>query len=266
VSIAMLFFTLVPAIAPMLGAGIIALAGWRAIFGAFIVFSLICALWLGLRLPETLAPENRRPLRLGKMLEAVGEMFAHRTVRLSIFVQTLTMTTLFATLTMVQPIYDQVYGRGETFHYWFGAIALASGSASLLNAAIVTRFGMRRLVTAALLAQIGLSGAMLGLLLWGTSAGFALFVIWQFGLFCQAGFTVGNLNAIAMEPMGHIAGMAASVIGAVATVGAALLAAPIALLFDGTPVPLVATVLVLAIAGSALMRIIGRIEAQEAAV
>ncbi|MEL7098650.1 MAG: MFS transporter [Pseudomonadota bacterium] len=265
VSIAMLFFTLVPAIAPMLGAGIIALAGWRAIFGAFILFALICTLWLGLRLPETLAFENRRPLRFAKMREAVHEMFTHPTVRLSIFVQTLSMTALFSTLTMVQPIYDQVYARGDTFHFWFGAIALASGSASLLNAAIVTRFGMRRLVTAALMVQIVLSGGMLTLLLSGSEATFALFVIWQFGLFCQAGFTVGNLNAIAMEPMGHIAGMAASVIGAVATVVSALLAAPIALLFDGTPVPLVATVLVLAVAGSVLMQMMRRTEIQDSA-
>ncbi|MEO0936710.1 MAG: multidrug effflux MFS transporter [Pseudomonadota bacterium] len=263
-SIAMMFFMIVPAIAPMLGAGIIALAGWRAIFGAFVVFSIICTAWLSLRLPETLAPENVRPLRWSKMRAAVGEMFANPIVRLSIFVQTVTMTTLFGTLTNVQQIYDQSFGRGDTFHFWFGAVALASGGASLLNAAIVTRFGMRRLVTAALTVQIALSAVMLVLSQAGAPGAFALFVAWQLGLFCMAGFTIGNLNAIAMQPMGHIAGMAASVIGAVATVVSAILAVPIALLFDGTPVPLVGTVLVLATLGSLLMRQMGRIEAEDA--
>jgi len=261
VSIAMMFFTLVPAIAPLMGAGLIALAGWRAVFGAFVVFALISVLWLGLRLQETLRPPLRRPLRWQVMLGAVHEMFSHPTVRLSIFVQAMTMTALFATLTMVQPIYDQVYDRAATFPYWFGVVALASGSASLLNAAIVTRFGMRRLVNSALVVQMFVSGIMLILLYSGVPDSFALFVVWKFVLFCQAGFTVGNLNAIAMEPMGHIAGMAASVIGAVATVIAALLAAPVALWFNGTPTPLIATVFVLAVAGAILMHKMGRIEA-----
>ncbi|MEM8576977.1 MAG: multidrug effflux MFS transporter [Pseudomonadota bacterium] len=261
ISIAMMFFTLVPAIAPLLGAGLIAVAGWRAVFGAFVAFALIFTLWLGLRLPETLQRPLRRPLRWAAMMDAVRQMFTHPTVRLSIFVQTLVMTGLFATLTMVQPIYDQVYGRGDTFPFWFGVVALASGTASLLNAAIVTRFGMRRLVNAALLGQLAVSGAVLALMAVDMSLAFGVFVVWKFGLFCQAGFTVGNLNAIAMEPMGHIAGTAASVIGAVATVFSALLAAPVALMFDGTPLPLILTVFIMAAAGSVLMHRMGRIEA-----
>jgi DHA1 family bicyclomycin/chloramphenicol resistance-like MFS transporter len=86
------------------------------------------------------------------------------------------------------------------------------------------------------------------------SDGFYLFVFWQFCLFAQAGLTIGNLNAIAMEPMGHIAGMAASVIGAISTIGAALIASPTSLLMTDTPRPLIAIVLILGICAVLLMR------------
>ncbi|EBA17796.1 drug resistance transporter, Bcr/CflA subfamily protein [Roseobacter sp. SK209-2-6] len=263
-SIAMMIFTLVPAFAPMLGAGIIALAGWRGIFAAFVLFAIIVVSWMGLRLPEPLAKENRRPFRLPLLLASVGEMFAHPTVRLSICVQTLCMGMLFTTLTMVQPIYDVIFDRAESFPFWFGFIALVSGSASLLNAALVVRVGMRRMVTWSLAAQIFFSGSMLVLenMTLSLNMAFALFVFWQTTIFFIAGTTLGNLNAMAMEPMGHIAGMAASVIGAIATVLAAVIAAPIGLLFDGSLLPVTLGVLTMSCAGLLLMLHMAKVEAR----
>ena len=154
VSLIMVIFTLVPAIAPLLGMAIINLYNWRAIFLAFIAFSLISLIWMGVRLPETLAEEDRRPLRLRLLWEAVCELADHRTVRLSILVQTVAMAMLFSMLLLVQPIYYDVYDRAESFPYWFGAVAVVAGSASLLNAYLVGRLGMRRMVTATFGAQL----------------------------------------------------------------------------------------------------------------
>lgn len=267
ISFVMLVFTLVPAIAPLLGMVIISGFGWRGIFLAFVIFSLISIVWMSARLPETLPVERRRPLRLRLMAAAVKEMFIHPVVRLSIFVQTLAMAMLFSTLMLVQPIYEEVYDQAEAFPYWFGAIALVAGSASLLNAALVGRYGMRRLVTATLAMQIVVSGTMLafGLTALAEPYGFLAFVLWQTCLFFQAGLTLGNLNAMAMEPMGHIAGMAASVIGAVATVLAAAIASPISFLFNGTTTPLLIAVLVLASLGFGVMRYMAQVEGQLAA-
>tara|TARA_R110002073_G_scaffold77941_7_gene188356 strand:- start:112 stop:1380 length:1269 start_codon:yes stop_codon:yes gene_type:complete len=262
ISFVIMVFTLVPVLAPALGALIIAVMGWRGIFLAFIVFAATAVAWMALRLPETLPPERRRPLKLKLMGAAVVEIFSHPTVRLSIFVQTLAMSMLIITLMLVQPIYSEVFDRAVSFPFWFGGIALVAGSASLLNAVLVVRYGMRRLVTITLGMQILLSGAMLWFNL-GSMAepyGFAAFVVWQTCLFFQAGLTLGNLNAIAMEPMGHIAGMAASVTGAFSTVIAALIVIPISALFDGTTRPLVMAVLVMAAAGFALMLYMGRVE------
>ncbi|MCV6586550.1 MAG: multidrug effflux MFS transporter [Marinibacterium sp.] len=262
VSLAMMIFTIVPALAPMLGSGIIVLAGWRAIFVAFMLFALVCACWMALRLPESLAPEHRRAFRLPLMMDALGQMLRHPTVRLSIAVQALSMGVLFSTLVVVQPIYDITFGHGDSFPYWFGGVAAVSASASVINARLVGRVGMRRLVTWALGAQIGFSGIMLAISLTTTPGPvlFGLFVIWQTTLFFMAGMTLGNLNAIAMEPMGHIAGMAASVIGAIATVCASALASPVALLFDGSILPLAVMVLLLCSAACALMLHMGRVE------
>ena len=264
ISIAMMIFTLVPAIAPMLGAGVIAFAGWRGIFVSFMLFSLISILWMGLRLPESLTIENRRPIKLPLMLSAVQEMLGHPTVRLSIMVQTLCMGTLFTMLTMVQPVYDVIYDRADSFPFWFGFVALISGSASLLNAAVVVRVGMRRMVTWSLGAQILITSTVIALngLDLSDTASFAVFVAWQTSIFFMAGTTLGNLNAMAMEPMGHIAGMAASVIGAISTVLAAAIAAPVGLLFDGSLTPLTTGVLTMCALAFVLMLHMGRIEAR----
>ncbi len=226
-SVVMMVFVLVPAVAPLLGAAIIAVAGWRAIFVAFIAFAVIFTLWMLVRLPETLAVENRRPIRLRLMLAAVREMVAHPVVRLSILVQTFVTAMLFLTLMLVQPVYEQVYDRAAEFPFWFAVIALVAGSASLINALLVVRLGMQRLVMFALGAQIVLSGSFVLLDLGSGGFGFQFFLLWQTCMFFQAGLTIGNLNALAMEPMGHIAGMAASVVGAISTVGAVAISGPV---------------------------------------
>lgn len=265
-SIVMMIFTLFPAVAPAIGVVIMGFAGWRSIFAAFVLFSLISVIWLGVRLPETLPVAERRPLRWKLIRGAVHEMFAQPVVRLSIFAQTCAMASLFSLLMSIPTIYSKVFDRFDTFPYWFALTALISALASLLNAILVVRFGMRRLVTLAFAIQIVMSGGLL--LLNGfidQQYDFALFVVWQSYMFFQAGLTIGNLNAIAMEPMGHIAGMAASVIGAVATILAALLASPVGLMFDGTIRPMLIAVLVMVSIGFVLMLRMKRMEGRLAA-
>lgn len=264
-SLTMMVFLLVPAVAPLIGAVITDALGWRAIFPAFVLFGLLVLVWFGTRITETLPRDKRRPLRIPLMMDAVRQMFAHPTVCLSIFVQTLMLMILFSVLIMVQPIFDVTFGRVDSFPLWFGGIAVLSGVSSLLNAAIVGRFGMRRLVTWALLAQVVISGVFVVWMVTDMPYLFAFYIFWQWGVMFQGGLTVANLNAIAMEPMGHIAGMAASVIGAVSTVLGAALASPIGTFFDGTPMALVSTVLLACILASVLMQFMRRAEVAESA-
>lgn len=239
-SLTMMVFTLVPAISPLLGAYLIGLWGWKSIFVAFIVFALISAGWLALRQPELLPPARRQPMRLAVMIAGMGQMFAHPTVRLAILAQAFCYAMLFMMISLVQPVYDQVFDANDSFPMWFAVVSMVAASASLLNALLVVRLGMRRLASIAFAGQALCSAAVT--LLWlvapDNSAMFAVFIFWQASVFFITGLTIGNLNAIAMEPMGHIAGMAASVIGSVATVAGAVFAMPVGLVFDGTLLPL----------------------------
>jgi DHA1 family bicyclomycin/chloramphenicol resistance-like MFS transporter len=262
-SLVMLIFTLVPAIAPTLGAGIIALVGWRGIFGAFLGFSVVSTIWVGLRQSETLPAGARRPLRAPVLGAAVIEVFSTPMVRLSIAVQTLCMAMLFAVLSSTQQVYDITYGRGDSFPLWFAFTAFIAASASVINAALVVRLGMRYLVTLALGGQIVLSALMLLISLtgpWPHAIAFPAWFIWTTSVFFMVGLTMGNLNALAMEPMGHIAGMAASIISAMATVVSVILAAPVGLAFDGTPLPLATAVLIFGVIAFALIRRMARLE------
>ncbi|EBA10881.1 multidrug effflux MFS transporter [Roseobacter sp. CCS2] len=249
ISFSMVVFSLVPALAPTLGHFIILGFGWRAIFAAFMIFCIMTTLWLLIRQPETLAPENRRAINVRSMGVAVTEMFAHRTARLSIFVQTLAFSMLFVVLSSTQQVFDVTFGQGAQFHYWFGGIAIIAASASLLNARIVVRLGMRAIIKAMFTVQIAITLVMIAI----TAAdgpywlAFGTYVFWVTSIFFQAGLTIGNLNALAMEEMGHMAGMAATIIAAVATVGAVVIAAPVALLFDGTPMPMAVGTLIAAV-------------------
>ncbi|MGC9369784.1 MAG: multidrug effflux MFS transporter [Paracoccaceae bacterium] len=262
-SFVMLIFAIVPAIAPTLGAGIMALTGWRGIFGAFVGFSVVSAAWLWLRQSETLPPEDRRPLRAAALWAAVKEVFSIPMVRLSIAVQSLCMGMLFSVLSSTQQVYDTTFGRGDSFPFWFAFTALIASSASVINASLVVRLGMRYLVTLALGGQILLSGTMVVLSLTHALPGawaFGAWFIWSTSVFFQVGLTLGNLNALAMEPLGHIAGMAASIVSSVATVAAVVIAVPIGLAFDGTPLPLAAGILCAASLAFALIRRMAKLE------
>jgi MFS transporter, DHA1 family, multidrug resistance protein len=259
-SFIMIVFMIVPAIAPALGAVIITAFGWRSIFLSFLIFSLLTMIWLALRQPETLAPDQRRPLRPALLWQAMVEVLSNPVTRLAILLQTLAFAMLFAMLSTVQPIFDVTYGEGARFPLWFAVIAVFSAGGSALNARLIRGLGIRRMVTAVFALQALATALLLAALLAGLPRGveFALVLAWTTGIFVQAGLTIGNLSALALEPVGHIAGMAASITVALATVGSVIIAAPIGLAFNGTAIPVAIGLLLLALLSAGLSRLIPR--------
>ena len=243
-SFVMMIFTLFPAIAPSVGAFLAGIGGWRAIFLAFIGFALLIATWFTTRLTETLAVDKRTPFRLTKLLGAGREVLTHPMVLNSMLVMTLTFAILLSFISSAQQVFDVVFDRLDTFHYWFAVIALISATSSAVNAYLVSRVGMRFIISITLASQVVLSGLFILALLLGLGTMeddtwmFAVFLIWQLSVFFMLGLLMGNLNALALEPMGHIAGMAASITGCVSTIIALLIAIPIGLMFNGTLWPL----------------------------
>ncbi len=260
-SFVMMVFTLVPAVAPLMGQGVIHLAGWQAIFLVYILFAIVVMAWLGLRQPETLPAPQRRPLAMKSLITGSREVLSHRIVLVSIAAQALTLAALFATLSSTQAIFDLRFDRGAEFPRWFALIALLAGTTSLLNSQIVVRLGMRKVVTRAYVLQVTATLALLAALKLGLvpeALTFAAHLIWTIGVFGIVGLTLGNLNALAMEPLGHIAGLAASVVSALATVVSVALAVPVGLAFDGTVFPLMIGVAVFSGASLWLMRLAPR--------
>ncbi|MDO5612183.1 MAG: multidrug effflux MFS transporter [Paracoccus sp. (in: a-proteobacteria)] len=252
-SFVMMIFIIIPAMAPALGQGIIWLAGWHGVFGAFVLFALIGSLWLNIRQPETLPPAQRRPLRLKTLVAGAREVLTDRQVMLCTVVLTLGFAQMFGLLSSAQQLFGETYGKGDQFPMWFAAMALLAGSGTILNARFVMRYGMRRIATWAYAMQIGSSLLALILLLSGGLT-FPLFFAWAVSVFFMAGVTFGNLNALALQRMGHIAGMAASIVAAVSTLASVAIAAPVGLLYDGTPLPVVAATLICSTLALILMR------------
>ncbi|QQA44785.1 multidrug effflux MFS transporter [Pelagovum pacificum] len=246
-SFVMMFFTLIPALAPLLGNTIIELFGWRATFVAFVVFAMTAMSWMFLRQPETLPPERRAPVSPKALLSALKEIFSTQTALLATVVQTFIFGMLFSNISSTQMIFDQTYGYGDTFHLWFGGLAILAASGNVLNAQVVVKTGMRALIRWAMMGQIFFSTAMI-LVLWlplPASVEFPLFLIWTWSLFFQMGLTIGNLNALALEPLGHISGSASALISAVSTIGSVIIGATVGLAFNGTPLPLALATLTL---------------------
>lgn len=234
-SFVMVVFTLVPALAPSIGHYITVWFGWRFVFICFGVFGALGAAWIMIRQPETLAVEDRRPMNMGRIWSATKEVYRIRITRLSIIAQMMVSGTILSLLSSTQQIFDISFGQGHNFHLWFGLLAIFATSASLLNAKFVVRFGMQRMIRMAFTIQLLLTAVLVMSSAFGGH--FGIYLLWSMGQFMLAGFTIGNLNALAMEPVGHIAGVAASIIAAVSTVGGVLIAIPIGRAFDGTALP-----------------------------
>ena len=257
VSFIMIVFAIVPALAPLLGSGVIAIGGWRSIFLSFILFATIATGWLNFRLAEPLPVDQRRPFRLAALWAATRHMMTLPMVRHSIFVQTLVFTLLCSAISLIQPTFDLIFERGDQFAIFFFAVGAFCASSSLVNAIFVMRYGMRAIISLAIAITLGLTAIMLVLSLIGLNAKvyFWVYVVWQGVIFYQMGLTIGNLNALAMEPLGHIAGLAASVMGAISTISAGILATLIAQLFNQTTLPqIVGSLIALTLAVPSLIR------------
>lgn len=256
-SIIMAVFMGVPAAAPLLGQAIMVLADWRAIFWVFAAIAVLASLWLGLRQPETLPLGQRRPLSAKSLWAGAREVASMRIVAITTLLQALIMAGLFATLSSLQGIFDQTYGRAGSFPLWFAMIALVAALGSVINARLVTTWGMRAMITLALRVLLGATLLLLALHLalpLAPDLAFAGLILWAMLLFGTNAMSMGNLNALALEPLGHLAGTASSLITALATVLSVALAVPVGLAFAGTEMPLLIGISLFGLMAQVLMR------------
>ncbi|MEZ5774214.1 MAG: multidrug effflux MFS transporter [Hyphomicrobiaceae bacterium] len=239
-SLVMTVFIVVPALAPALGQGVMLVSGWRTIFVALFGYALVCWVWFALRLPETLRPERRAPLTLARIGRAIRETVTTPVAAAYTFAGGLVFGAFVGYLSSAPQIFEDIYGLGHLFPAAFAACALSLGLASFVNARLVGRFGMRLLSRRALEVLTLWSFGFL-LVVWGFSGVPPLWLLFAYMLpaFFMIGVLFGNFNALAMEPLGHIAGVAAAVIASLTTLASTLIGGAIGQAFDGTVVPLV---------------------------
>ena len=234
-SFAMAVFVLVPAVAPALGQGILWLGSWRAIFAVLFAVATVAFTWFALRQPETLPAARRRPFAPRTIGGAVLEILRIRTALGYTLATGCVLATFVAYLSSAQQIFQEAYRTGALFPVYFGVLALGIGCASLTNGRVVLKHGMRRV---AMTATVSIT--LVSVVAWPLALAFDglpplwLFMAYMLVVFSSVGFLFGNLNALAMEPLGHIAGVGASVVASLPTFIALPLGAIVGLNFDGT--------------------------------
>ncbi|OSM07120.1 putative Bcr/CflA subfamily drug resistance transporter [Magnetofaba australis IT-1] len=239
-SLIMAVFILTPALAPALGQVILLVAPWRAIFAMLLLMGLLTLTWFALRQPETLPAARRVPFSLRQTLREARSVFAHRRSLAYMVVAGLSFGAFVGYLTSAQQLLQEQFGLGEKFPLYFGALALCIGAGSITNSRLLRRFEVQKLTRSAIGVFTTLSTvtwcalylghaplSLTGLMLWGGVS-----------FFCM-GFVFGNANAMAMAPFGHMAGVAAAVVGAFSTFVSVTLGTLIGQSYDGAATPLI---------------------------
>ncbi len=239
-SFAMTVFILVPMIAPTIGQAILSIASWRSIFGSFIGFALFTVIWFALRMPETLALDKRLPFSLPRIINSTIEILKNRSALGYILTAGLINGVFLGYLNSSQQIFQEQYALGDRFPLYFATISLSLGMASFMNTRLVMRFGMIKLVRGSLGIVFGLALLFLGVaaVLSGQPPLWLLMAYLMVSFFCT-GIMFGNINALAMRPLGRLAGIGAAVVGSLSTLISMLLGMLIGQSYNGTVIPLV---------------------------
>lgn len=251
-SLVMMIFIMIPVIAPALGQTIIMLSSWQYIFVLYIFYALGIMAWITFRLEETLPPQQRVPFRLSTIIAGTKTVLTNR--------QTIAYTTcmgcmfgaLIGDLNSAQQIFQVQFGVGEMFVVYFGLQALAFGVSSLMNSRWVERLGMRYICLRALTVMSASSIIFLAIH-FIVPIQFWMFFVYGVILLLCVGLLFGNLNALALEPMGHIAGIASAIIGALSNFIAIPIGTVIGQLYDGTLIPMVTGFSILGISALVIM-------------
>lgn len=237
-SIVMMIFIMVPAIAPSLGQGIMLYADWRDIFILYILYALAITAWIYSRLPETLPPEKRVPFTAANLKHGFREVIGNRATALYTVCMGICFGSFLGYLNSSQQIFQDRYQTGEMFVVYFGLLALVMGASSLTNSRLVEKLGMQYMCVRAFMSIVITSGLFLLLHVIVEDVTLWMFLGYAAILFFSFGLVFGNLNALAMEPMGHIAGMASAVIGFMSSMVSMSIGAGIGQLYNGTLIPM----------------------------
>lgn len=238
-SLAMMVFMILPVMAPATGQVIMLFGEWHLIFISMAVMASIVLVWAYIRLPETLKDENRRPFTVKGIAASFSIVISNRIAVCYTLGISFILGALFGFIGSAQQIYVGIYHLDELFPLAFAAVAATMAVSSFLNSRLVGRYGMRKISQSMLISFIAFSivWSVLSISLSGPIPLWILLPLYMIIMF-SFGLVTSNFNALAMEPLGAIAGTASSVLGFTQTVVGAALGALIGQAFDGTTTPI----------------------------
>lgn len=263
-SLVMMIFIMVPALAPSIGQGVLLVSSWRYIFVLYIVYALIIGIWIFLRLEETLPKEYRIPFTTRGFIDGFKEVVSNYTTMCYTLCMGLFFGSFLGYLNSSQQIFQELFQTGKLFTIYFGVLALVFGAASLVNARFVQKWGMDYLCTRAVLGII-LSSAVFLVVSMLLPANLWLFMIYASVLFFCFGLVFGNVNAMAMEPMGHVAGIASAIIGATSSILSMLIGTAIGQMYNNTLIPVTSGFLILGTMALVILQLARNKKAQQTA-
>ena len=211
------FFIMVPVVAPAIGKGVMDAFGWKAIFYLQLILALVVCIWFWKRQPETLHPEYKIPFSSHIFVDGLKELLKYKETMAFTMISGLITGSFLVYLSASQHIFEDIYGLKDTFPFIFAGLSVSIGLSTFLNGTLVLKFGMRKLSLTAL--SLFSSIALLYVLLFWNADNPDIVVLVSFlsaQFFCL-GFMWGNFRSIAMEPIGHIAGIGAAITGFVST-------------------------------------------------
>ena len=219
-----------------------------------ILVAVPSALWFALAIPETLPQDRRRRFTPGIIADGILEVCRTRVTMVYLLVMGFVGGPFIAYLATSRQIFQGIYDAGDMFVIYFAMGSISAGAASLLNARLVMRHGMRRLSVIAMTTLTLISALLLGWTEFVGHPGCILFMVWQTSFIFCIGMIFGNVQALAMEPLGHVAGLAAAIFGAVSTLVSLPLSWLVSGHFDNSIAPLVAGFAIAGAMSLALMR------------
>jgi len=231
-------FILAPVMAPTLGKLISDNFGWESIFYSQLIFGITVSIWLWLRQPETLKKEDKKKINLALFVDGTKAFCKHPESIIYTIISGLITAPFLAYMSASQQIFSQQYNLGEVYPYIFSALALGVGIATFLNGLLVMKYGMLRMVIVPMIATLCVSIIYIFLYSTGTNPSSIVFILFVALILFSIGFIFGNLNALAMEPIGHIAGIGASIIGFLSTIISVSIAIIIGQFIDYSSLPI----------------------------
>lgn len=248
-------FILVPIIAPTFGKVMLENFGWESIFYSQILFGLIAVAWFGLRQPETLETKYRKKLTLSLLLNGFLYFWNQKTsVLLTIVVGVITAPML-AYISASQHIFEVQYNLKEIYPYIFSGIAIGIGISTYLNGLIVMKYGMVKVAQSALISIIILA-ALYSIFYINKNPPISILITLLGLILFAIGFIIGNINAIAMQPLGQIAGIGAAIIGFFSTIITVVLSIIIGLYINTLASPICISFLLCASLSLTLLQLI----------